>query len=248
MTDDRRQGTSRERAGLLDEQRLDTWSSVLGTLSLDLTRGLWGRMGLDVPDEEALRALVREGITRGRGSAEEPEEIVARLVEEVLAGVGERFGEEVEERLLRWERDAFFGEPWRFAALTRWARAVGTGARVGEGSPPPLAVRIRREIERLAEPVLPRRPESEWDLDYFERHEYPADDSGLNPMDAVENTIRHVDFRRAWDRALGAGGDPDAELAELSRWAAREADRLHIGAAALGPPGAWPAVPRAGGN
>lgn len=234
----------------VDPRDFDRWCTIFGVLSLDRTRGHLAAMGLFVPDESALQAGLRDLITRCREREDGSSQAVAAYLAETFRWVAEALGLEVAHHLRAWGEAVPLGSAPAVAQVFNWRHVVTRGGLDGSrdvGRVPDFVVSLRAELQkRRPASAVVKHPESEWDRAYFSRHDYdPTGGPGeINPLDLVENTIRHFTFCDAWEATTARSPSLEADLDELWRWGRREAERMNMPASLLERPGAWPPLPR----
>ena len=191
------------------------WIAALEFLSLDVVRLFYYELGLDVPQHETLRGIIRDALS-GRFRATEPTvqnrwvSVAHRSFEcdigPALTVLERALGTEVRQRLKHWVRYvySFDNNPWTpyHCYLLEW------GGRIRRGQPDQVGFRDPRRLAELVrertrsddiEMLVGRQQPSEWDQAVLGSRGYEDISSG--PIysvlsDQACNVVRQMRFQR----------------------------------------------------
>jgi hypothetical protein len=215
------------------------WANILGVLGLDLAKDSFPSLGLTGFDEAAIRASSRRGTEKARDPSVDVETAVTGFVtgcfEEVLALSGAAHLTYFQ----AWGDEVYQYESASGAQVLFWSTLLIKGS---AATRPPLVDRLRAELEQLPLFRVLRTPESDWDIDYYQRHDYAIVGSPQPPIHELSNTIAHVRFLRAWRSATAITPGED-ELAEVSAWALRACPSVGLEERMLKPLQSLPQLP-----
>jgi hypothetical protein len=186
----------------------ERWGMIITLLSMDYTHPFLSPMGLSIPDQDKLKALLRKLILENRALYERDTDKVPALAERVFDECRKLFGSDFFQHFLNWGEKIFKHSPQDQLDLRHWQFIVS----LCRESPRrdwlfPDTVQAQVVVSRLNESLsaddvfdtdeaLGATELSEWDLQMYSRHGFNEDT--MSPFTWIVNTVRQYRFQQFW--------------------------------------------------